>query len=53
MKKDKKLWNEPLTKGELDLLLHKFKTYLGSVSRELQNRRLKDIPYQGDNGFLD
>ena len=30
------------TKGEMDLYAYKFKQYLGSVSREIQNRRLKD-----------
>lgn len=30
------------TKGEMELSAYKFKQYLGSVSREIQNRRLKD-----------
>ena len=45
----KKIWSEPLTEGEMDLLLYKFKQWLGSVRREIQNRQLKDISYQGDN----
>lgn len=28
------IWNEPLTTGELQLLLHKFKCYLSSVGRK-------------------
>jgi len=32
----------------MDLLLYKFKTYLGSVSREIINRQLEEIPYTGD-----
>jgi len=31
-----------LTKGEADYLKYRFKQYLGSVSREIQNRRLKE-----------
>ena len=30
------------TKGEMDLSAYKFKQYLGSVSREIQNRRLNN-----------
>lgn len=41
------IWNEPLTTAELDLLLYKFKTYLGSVNREIQNRKVKNVPYRG------
>lgn len=37
------------TKAEMELSLWKFKQWLGSVTRELQNRQLKNIPYQGDN----
>ena len=29
----------------LELKLYKFKTYLGSVSRYLQNKRLTTLPY--------
>ena len=32
-----------MSKGEAELYLHKFKTHLGSVSREIQNRRLKEM----------
>lgn len=38
------------TVDEMELYAYKFKQWLGSVTRELQNRQLKDIPYQGDNG---
>ena len=38
------------TVDEMELSAYKFKQCLGSVTRELQNRQLKDIPYQGDNG---
>ena len=34
------MFEEPLTKGELELLLFKFKKYLSSVSRHLQNKQL-------------
>lgn len=44
----KKLWDEPLTEGELELILYKWKRYLGSVSRAITNRRInKNIPYMG------
>ena len=49
----KELFDEPLTKAELELLAYKFKSYLGSVSREIINRQLEDIPYQGDNILTD
>ena len=38
---------EPLTKGELELLLHEFKLYLYSLSRHNQNSRLKEKAYVG------
>ena len=38
----RKPFTEPLTKDEMEYLLQKFKTYLGSVSREIQNRKLKE-----------
>ena len=44
-------FTEPLTKDELEYLLYKFKTYLGSVSREIQNRRLADAPSVGANSY--
>lgn len=31
-----------MTEGESDYLKYRFKQYLGSVSREIQNRRLKE-----------
>ncbi len=31
-----------MTKGEADYLKYRFKQYLGSVSREIQNRKLKE-----------
>lgn len=40
-------FEEPLTQGELELLLHEFKLYLYSLSRHNQNSRLKDKPYIG------
>ena len=49
----KELFTEPLTKDELEYLLYKFKTYLGSVSREIQNRRLADTPLVGVNSYGD
>lgn len=40
------------TKGEMELSAYKFKQYLGSVSREIQNRKLRDekIIRQGNQG---
>lgn len=35
------------TKGEMELSLYKFKCWLGSVCRKIQNRRTKRIPYNG------
>lgn len=31
-----------MSEGEADYLKYRFKQYLGSVSREIQNRRLKE-----------
>ena len=45
------LQKEPLTKDELEYLLYKFRTYLGSVSREIQNRKLADTPSVGVNSY--
>ena len=39
-----------MDKGMMEYYLYRFKQWLGSVSRELQNRELEDIPYDGDNG---
>ena len=39
-----------MDKVMMEYYLYRFKQWLGSVSRELQNRQLKDIPYDGDNG---
>ena len=36
------------TKAVLELQLYKFKTYIGSVSRAIQNKKLKDISYTGE-----
>ena len=47
----RKPFTEPLTKDELEYLLYKFKTYLGSVPREIQNRRLADAPEVGANSY--
>lgn len=41
------IWHEPLTTGELQLLLHKFKCYLSSVGRKKQNDRISNRPYRG------
>ena len=35
--------NPDMSYGMADLMLYKFKKYLGSVSREIQNRRLKTV----------
>ena len=32
-----------MTEGEAEYLKYRFKQYLGSVSREIQNRRLKSM----------
>ena len=32
-----------MTEGEAEYLKYRFKQYLGSVNREIQNRRLKNI----------
>lgn len=40
-------FEEPLTQGELELLLYEFKLYLYSLSRYKQNLSLKDKPYIG------
>jgi hypothetical protein len=37
-----------IDEGILQLQLYKFKTYLGSVSRAIINKQLKDIPYSGE-----
>lgn len=43
--------NEPRTaqdlEGYLKLMSYKFKIYLGSCSRYIQNKRLKEIKYEG------
>lgn len=36
-----------MTKGELQLFLYKWKTYLGSVGRYIRNKRIKNKPYYG------
>lgn len=38
-----------MDEGYFDLLLYKFKKYLGSVSRELMNRQLKNLEYLEDD----
>lgn len=43
MSKDNTNKNIENDKGYLDLQQYKFKTYLSSVSRYIQNRRLKEI----------
>ena len=35
------------------LYLEKFKLWLGSASRALQNKRLKEESYHGENGSLE
>ena len=35
------------TKGEMELSLYKFKQWLGSCSRAIQNKRIKNPPYNG------
>lgn len=35
------------TKGEMQLSLYKFMCWLGSCCREIQNKRAKNIPYNG------
>jgi hypothetical protein len=38
-----------MDEGYFDLLLYKFKKYLGSVSRAIMNKRLKNLEYlEGD-----
>lgn len=36
-----------ISDGMLELTLYKFRKWLGSVPRELQNRRIKHKPYKG------
>ena len=40
-----------MSDGMADLMLYKFKKYLGSVSREIQNRRLKMGAYETDGMY--
>ena len=37
-----------ISDGILELTLYKFKKWLGSVPRELQNRQIKHKPYKGE-----
>ena len=38
-----------MDEGYFDLLLYKFKKYLGSVSRAIMNKRLKNLEYLEDD----
>ena len=35
------------------LYLEKFKLWLGSASRALQNRQIEEEPYHGENGAIE
>lgn len=37
--------------GYFDLWLYKFKKYLSSVGRYITNQRIKERPYEGENGW--
>lgn len=39
---------DDISDGMLELMLYKFKKWLGSVPRELQNRKIEHKPYTGE-----